>query len=198
VPGASGSVVVISGPSGVGKGSVAKALRERRPDLRWSVSVTTRRPRPGEAWGDDYHFVSPEAFQELILEDAFLEWADVYGNRYGTLARPVEEARARGETVLLELDVQGALAVKARIPDSVLIFLIPPSDAHLEARLRSRRTEHEEAIQRRLAAARSEMGQRDRFDHVVLNDELHRAVDEVAAILDVLQSGASSRQEPPT
>jgi guanylate kinase len=178
--------VVISGPSGVGKGSVARALRERRPDLAWSVSVTTRRPRPGEVWGEDYHFVSPEAFQELILEDAFLEWADVYGNRYGTLARPVEGARSAGETALLELDVQGALAVKARIPDAVLIFLLPPSDAHLEARLRSRRTEDEASIQRRLAAAREEMLRRDRFDHEVVNDQLDRAVDEVAAILDGL------------
>jgi guanylate kinase len=182
----------------VGKGSVARGLRERRPDLVWSVSVTTRPPRPGEVWGSDYHFVEPTAFQELILEDAFLEWADVYGNRYGTLARPVEEARAAGETVLLELDVQGALAVKARIPDAVLVFLVPPSEAHLEARLRTRQTEDEAAVQRRLSAAREEMPQQDRFDHVVENDVLDQAVERVAAILDSLDLPERPRQEPST
>lgn len=152
----------------------------------WSVSATTRSPRPGEVPGSDYHFVSEQQFHELILEGSFLEWADVYGNRYGTLARPVEEARSAGRIVLLELDVRGALEVKARIPDAVLVFLIPRDEVQLEERLRARGTEDEAAVQRRLAAAREEMASRDRFDHVVLNDELEAAVDEVTAILESL------------
>ncbi len=174
---------MVSGPSGVGKGTVGQALRERLPDLEYSVSLTTRPRRAGEEHGRDYHFVSPEDFQTLILEDAFLEWADVYGHRYGTLAGPVEEARAAGRDVLLELDVQGAAAIRARVPDAVLIFLVPRSIEELEARLRRRGTEEAAALDERLSQARREMEDADRFDHVVVNDDLETAVSEVAAII---------------
>jgi guanylate kinase len=154
----------------------------------WSVSATTRSPRAGEVDGRDYHFISPPDFDRLIQADAFLEWADVYDHRYGTLERPIDIARAEGRPVLLELDVQGALAVKARIPDAVLVFLVPRDEAQLEERLRARGTEDEPALQRRLAAAREEMAQAGRFDHVVENDVLDRAVDDVAAILEAVSA----------
>lgn len=169
---------------------MARAVRDRLPEVYWSVSVTTRPPRPGETEGEDYSFVSSEAFNDLMLEDAFLEWAEVYGNRYGTLAHPVEEARQGGRTALLELDVQGALAVKARIPDAVLVFLVPRDQAQLEERLRARGTESEASLRRRLEAAREEMDLRDRFDHVVVNDVLAEAVDRVAAILEDLPTNS--------
>ena len=154
----------------------------------WSVSATTRAPRAGEVDGRDYHFISPEAFDNLITADAFLEWANVYDHQYGTLGRPIDLARAEGRSVLMELDVQGALAVKARIPDAVLVFLVPRDEAQLEERLRARGTEDEATLQRRLAAAREEMAQADRFDHVVENDVLDRAVDQVAAILEAVST----------
>ena len=148
------------------------------------MSCTTRAPRPGETDGRDYRFVTPEEFQALILDDAFLEWADVYGNRYGTLAGPIEEARRDGRTVLLELDVQGSRSVKARVPDAVLVFLAPSSIDDLRRRLRERGTEDEVEIERRLVEARRELEETDAFDHVVVNDVLDRAVEEVAGIIE--------------
>jgi guanylate kinase len=176
--------VVISGPSGVGKGTVVRRVLERVPNLELSVSCTTRPPRPSEEEGREYFFVSPEAFQDLILENAFLEWAEVYGNRYGTLLAPVEASRAAGRTVLLELDVQGAMSVKARVPDAVLIFLTPSTPEQLVGRLERRGTEDEATRERRLQRARDELAQAERFDHVVVNDVLDRAVEEVAAIIE--------------
>jgi len=148
------------------------------------VSCTTREPRPGEVDGRDYRFVSPAEFERLIRQDAFLEHADVFGHRYGTLQAPVAEQIARGTNVILEIDVQGAAAVRGRMPEAVLIFLAPPSDDELERRLRERRTEGESELQRRMAGARDEMNQQSRFDHVVVNDEVDRAAAEVAAIID--------------
>jgi guanylate kinase len=156
-----------------------------------SVSCTTRDPRPGEVDGGDYRFVSPQAFDELIEEGAFLEWAEIYGHRSGTLLAPVQLELDDGKHVILEIDVQGAAAVRRRMPDAVLIFLAPPSDQELERRLRARRTESESDLERRLAAARSEMNQQTWFDHVVVNDEVDRAAAQVAAIID----GASGIDE---
>jgi guanylate kinase len=157
-----------------------------------SVSCTTRDPRPGEENGIAYRFVSPQDFDRLVEEDAFLEWAEIYGHhRSGTLLAPVQRDLEEGTHVILEIDVQGAAAVRRKMPDAVLIFLAPPSDEELERRLRARRTESEPELQRRLAAARSEMNQRGWFDHVLVNDEVERAAAEVAAIIDV----ASGRDE---
>jgi guanylate kinase len=168
----------------VGKGTVVRRLLELRSDLVLSVSCTTREPRPGEVDGRDYRFVSPDLFDRLIREGAFLEWADVFGHRYGTLVAPIEAELDQGRNAILEIDVQGAAAVRSRMLEAVLIFLAPPSDQELERRLRARRTESGPELDRRLAAARSEMDQRSWFDHVVVNDEIDRAAGEVAAIIE--------------
>jgi guanylate kinase len=158
-----------------------------------SVSCTTRDPRPGEVDGRDYRFTSPARFQELIDEGAFLEWADVFGHRYGTLFPPIAEHIGRGQNVILEIDVQGAASVRKNMPQAVLIFLAPPSDQELERRLRARRTEGEAELERRLARARWEMEQRSWFDHVVVNDDVERAAVEVAAIIDEASGDQETR-----
>ena len=178
-----GRLLVISGPSGVGKGTVVRALLAARPDLAFSVSCTTRSPRPGEVDGVHYRFVSDAEFDRMITEDGFLEWADIFGHRSGTPAAPVEDARAAGRDVLLEIDVQGARSIRQRVPDAVLIFLRPPSEEELARRLRARGTEAGAALERRLAAARLEMEEAEAFDHVVVNDSVEEAVREVLAIM---------------
>ena len=160
-----------------------RRLLERHPDIVLSVSATTRAPRPTERDGVDYVFVSDATFDRMVEEGELLEWAEIVGHRSGTPAGPVEDAMAAGRDVLLEIDVQGAGWVRRRRPDAVLIFLAPPSLEELERRLRSRGTEGEEALARRLARARDELAERGRFDHVVVNDDLDRAVAEVEAIL---------------
>jgi len=163
---------------------VVRALLGRRPDLFFSVSVTTRDPRPGEVEGVHYRFVSRDGFQALIERGDLLEWAEVFGERYGTPAETIEEALRLGRDVLLEVDVQGAASVRARVPEAVLIFLQPPSEEELARRLRTRGTESEADLDRRLAEARREMAEAGRFDHVVVNDQVERAVDEVLAIIE--------------
>jgi guanylate kinase len=155
-----------------------------RPDLVLSVSCTTRQPRPGEVDGRLYRFISPRAFDELVEDGAFLEWAEIYGHRYGTLWVPVAEALEAGRNVILEIDVQGAAAVHGRMPEATLIFLAPPSFDELIRRIRGRSTENEAEMGRRLAAARGEMEQAAWFDHVVVNDTVDRAAAELAAIID--------------
>ncbi len=167
----------------MGKGTVVRSLLNRIPDLYYSVSVTTREPRPGEQDGVHYRFVSDERFDELIREGALLEWADVYDHRSGTPAEPVERALGQGRDVAAEVDVQGARSIRDRVPDSVLIFLVPPSRQELVRRLRDRGTEHRAATDRRVAAADHELAQQAWFDHVVVNDDLERATAEVAAII---------------
>jgi guanylate kinase len=180
-----GTLIVLAGPSGVGKGSVVERLRSRDPEgLSLSVSVTTRGPRPGEVDGVDYFFVSDEAFDELIDRGELLEWAEIVGHRSGTPAAFVEETLASGRDVILEIDVKGATQIREKIPDAVEIFLVPPSFDELERRLRGRGTEDEERIARRLATARWELQQEGWFDRRVVNDDLMRAADEVAAIIE--------------
>lgn len=175
---------------------MVRRLLELRPELVLSVSCTTREPRPGEVDGRDYRFVSPQVFDRLMEEDAFLEWAEIYGHhRSGTPLAPVVQEIERGRHVILEIDVQGAAAVRRRMPEAVLIFLAPPSDGELERRLRARRTESEPDMERRLAAARSEMDQRSWFDHVVVNDEVGRAAAEVAAIIDAASGPGASEPD---
>ncbi len=148
------------------------------------MSFTTPPPRPGEVDGLDYRFVSPATFTSLVGDGAFLEWAEVYGHRYGTLAGPIVAALDGGRSVVLEIDMQGAAAVRERVPDAVLVFLTPPSLEELERRLRARGTESEAALERRLGRARAELDQSAWFDHVVVNDEVGRAAAEVAAIIE--------------
>ena len=180
-----GRVVVLSGPSAVGKSSVVRCLRERIPDLHFSVSVTTRVPRPGEVDGVDYQFVSPARFQELIDRGALLEWAEIHGglHRSGTLAEPVRAATAAGLPVLIEVDLAGARAVKKAMPEVITVFLAPPSWEDLKARLIGRGTETPEAMQRRLDTARTELAAQDDFDEVVVNRRLESACAELVSLL---------------
>lgn len=164
---------------------MVRRLLEARPDLTFSVSLTTREPRPGEVDGVHYRFVSDAEFDAVIAADGFLEWAELYGgHRSGTPASEVEAAVADGRDVLLEVDVQGARSVRDRVPDAVLVFLQPPSEEELARRLRARGTEENGALERRLAEARREMAEAPTFDHVVVNDRVEEAVAEVLAIID--------------
>jgi guanylate kinase len=174
---------VIAGPSGVGKGTVVRRLRELLPGIYVSVSATTRRPRADERDGVEYFFVDDEGFDRLIREDELLEWAEIFGHRSGTPARAIRDVRAEGRDAVLEIDVQGAGIVRRKVPDAVLILLVPPSLDELERRLRTRATEDEEKLARRLARAEDEMAQGAWFDHVVVNDDLERASSQVAAII---------------
>ena len=192
-----GKLIVIAGPSGVGKGSVVRRLLDRdRADghdrLAYSISVKTRAPRSNERDGREYHFISEAAFDAMLQYDELLEWAPFVDHRSGTPRRFVEDSLAAGRDVILEIDVKGAGQVRAEVPDATLIFLAPPSVEELERRLRGRGTEDDERIARRLETAAWEMTQRDWFDHVVVNDHLERAADEVAAIIDASRTGHAS------
>lgn len=179
VPATPGLLVVVSGPSGVGKGTVVRQLLERLDEAVLSTSVTTRPPREGERDGTDYHFVTPERFEELVQNAELLEHATYATNRYGTPRGPVESQIKAGRIVLLEIEVQGAMQIRESDPGALLLFLMAPDDEELERRLRSRATEDEATVARRLAAARDELDQRFEFDHVVVNADLDRCVDEV-------------------
>ncbi|EJU25086.1 guanylate kinase [Selenomonas sp. CM52] len=177
-----GLLVVVSGPSGAGKGTICQALLEKTP-LAYSVSATTRKPRAGEVDGESYYFLSVEAFEKMIEKDELLEWAKVYDNYYGTPLKKVEEKLAAGEDILLEIDTQGAMKVREKFPEGVYIFILPPSLAELERRIRGRDTETEEVLQKRLAAAIDEIEAGKCYKYVVTNDEVDGAVDSVCAIL---------------
>lgn len=179
-----GLLVVVSGPSGVGKGTVVRHLLERIGEAVVSTSATTRAPRVGEEDGVDYHFVSVERFDELVAEGEFLEHAVYAANKYGTPRGPVEQQIEAGKVVLLEIEVQGAMQVRDADPGALLLFLAPPDDDELERRLRERATEDEATVARRLAAARDEMDRRFEFDHVVVNRDLDVCVDEVADLIE--------------
>ena len=182
---APGRVVVLSGPSAVGKSTLVRCLRQRIPDLHFSVSATTRAPRSGEVDGIDYHFVTPARFQQLIDQDALLEWAEIHGglHRSGTLAQPVRDANASGHPVLIEVDLAGARAVKEAMPEALTVFLAPPRWEALEARLIGRATERPEVIQRRLTTARAELAAQGEFDEVVVNSRLETACAELVSLL---------------
>ena len=170
-----GMLLVISGPSGVGKGTMVKRLMANDPSIVFSVSATTRDPREGEVDHKDYHFVTEEEYDRLLGEDAFLEHAEVHAHRYGTLKSEVEDRIARGQNVLLDIDTQGALQVMDKAPDAVSVFILPPSFEELERRLRGLQTETEEDIQRRLGNARHEVTLLPRYTYTVVNDDLDRA-----------------------
>jgi guanylate kinase len=183
-----GTLFVLAGPSGVGKGSVVRELIAKDPALSLSVSVTTRPPRPGEVDGVDYFFVDEDAFGRMVEAGELLEWAEIVGHRSGTPKGFVRDRLGEGRDVILEIDVVGASQVRERVPDSVLIFLEPPSLEELERRLRGRGTETEDAIGLRLQTAAWELEQRSWFDHVVVNDDLERAAGLVAAIIETSRS----------
>jgi guanylate kinase len=182
---AAGRVVVLSGPSAVGKSTLVGCLRERIPELHFSVSATTRAPRPGEVDGVDYYFVTPARFQQLIDEGALLEWAEIHSglHRSGTPARPIRDATAAGRPVLIEVDLAGARAIKQAMPEAISVFLAPPSWEALEARLVGRGTETPEVIARRLATARTELAAQNDFDEVVVNSQLETACAELVSLL---------------
>lgn len=174
---------VISGSSGVGKGTVLKEFLKRNPEYKLSVSCTTRKPREGEVHGKNYFFLTREEFQSCIDRSEFLEWAEFSGNMYGTQRPYVEEKLAQGKNLILELDTQGALNVKKIMPEATLIFILPPSFEELEARLRGRHTETEEAIQKRLASTKLELENSENFDYKVVNDSIENAVQKLEEIM---------------
>jgi guanylate kinase len=179
-----GRLYVVSAPSGAGKTSLVKALMEREPRIQFSVSYTTRNPRPNEVRGRDYHFVSVERFNEMVEKQEFLEHAKVFDNCYGTAVHTVQEALANGEQLLLEIDWQGARQVRARLPEACTIFILPPSRRALEERLKGRSTDSDEVIQRRLRDAADDLGHWNEFNYVVVNDLFDRALADLQAIVE--------------
>lgn len=176
-------VFVITGPSGVGKGTLIRELLKSLPDLELSISATTREPRQGEVDGRDYHFLSPQEFEERMRREDFLEYATYSGNSYGTLRTEVERRLAAGHSVVLEIEVQGARQVRAAMRESIQVFIAPPDPAVLRERLDARGTDAQEAIDARLEVAEGEMAAQNEFAHVVVNDQLGRAAAELEGIV---------------
>ena len=180
---AKGLLIVISGASGTGKGTVCKKILSDMPGIYYSISATTRQPRIGETDGVEYFFITREEFQNWIAEDKFLEYAEVYGNFYGTPIHKIEERLNRGEHVLLEIDVQGALNVMKKISDGVYIFLLPPSLEELRERIKNRGTESAESLERRFNAAKNEIAVGKNYQYVVVNDTVDNAVEKIKSII---------------
>ena len=178
-----GKLVLYSGPSGVGKGSILSEVMRRDPKVKLSVSNTTRDPREGEIHGVHYFYITREEFENLIAQDGFLEYAEYCDNYYGTPKRQVKELLDKGFDVFLEIEVKGAMQIMSKYPDILSIFVLPPSIEELERRLRSRGTEDEETIQKRLEKAKSEMAMKDKYRYRVINDDLDAAVDKVLSII---------------
>lgn len=178
-----GSLFIITGPSGTGKGTLLREVMQTLDRLYFSVSATTRAPRPGEEDGVHYHFLSRERFEELVARDRFLEYARYAENYYGTPLDPVLEQMEQGRDVILEIELQGALQVMARMPEAVTVFIAPPSFAELESRLRGRGTETEEVIRTRLELARKECAAMNAFRYVVVNDRVEEAADRLRAVI---------------
>lgn len=181
--GKSGLLLVVSGPSGAGKGTICKKLVETNPQIRVSVSATTRKPRVGEVEGINYFFLTKEKFEGMLAEDGFLEYAKVYDNYYGTPQKYVLENLEKGNDVLLEIDIEGALQIKKKFPNGIFIFILPPSMEELKNRIIGRGTESKEDIEKRFGAALEEIKQFVAYDYAVINDDLSRAMDDVKAII---------------
>ena len=180
----------MSGPSGAGKGTICEQLRNKRKNLAYSVSATTRAPRKGEVDGRDYFFVTIEKFKEMIANNELLEYAEIYGNYYGTPRSYVMSILDEGRDVVLEIDPQGALQVKESFPDAVFVFVVPPSLDELSKRIYKRGTDSEEVIKRRLSAATSELAYASKYDYIVVNDEVEKATNKVSNILDAERNRA--------
>ncbi len=179
-----GTLIILSGPSGVGKGTVREQLFKMDDlNLAYSISMTTRKPRPGEVNGVDYYFVDQATFNQKIQEDGFLEYAQFVSNSYGTPKDKVEEMLEEGKNVVLEIEVQGALQVMEKVPEALTIFLVPPSMEELERRIRGRKTEAESVMQERLAKAEREIKTKDSYKHVVVNNTVEQAANEIADII---------------
>ena len=178
-----GLLIVVSGASGTGKGTVCKRILADLPEVAYSISATTRKPRPGEVDGKEYYFLSVDEFKAWIAEEKFLEYAEVYGNFYGTPLNKIKERLNHGEDILLEIDVQGALNVKRKCPDGIYIFLLPPSLEELKSRIEGRGTENPESLARRLKNAVAEIKIGLEYDYVVVNDTIDNAVEQIKAIL---------------
>ena len=179
-----GLLVVLSAPSGAGKGAVRAAVQRRRPELRYGVSVTTRPARPGEQHGVHYEFVDEATFERRVRAGEFLEWATVYGHRYGTPRQPLEDWLREGYDVIVEKDVQGARTLMELLPDAVYVFILPPSLEELRRRMIGRGTESPEARRQRLRSAREELHAVDRYDYCIVNDDVERAADLLCAVID--------------
>ena len=179
----SGSLIVISGPSGAGKGTIVKALLDQYPSVHYSVSATTRSPREGEVNGVNYWFVTRDEFKRMRENDELLEWAEVYGNFYGTPCLRVMEAIKLGHDIILEIDPQGAMKIKKRFPNAVFVYIMPPSPRELTRRICDRGTESQEAIRCRLNSVANELGYVHEYDYLVINDDLKEATADVAAII---------------
>lgn len=190
-------MLVLSSPSGAGKTTLTRMLLDKHPELRFSVSHTTRRPRANETDGRDYHFVDRPAFERMIAQDAFLEHAEVHDNLYGTSKAEIERARSTAgcNGILFDIDYQGARQIRAKAPDVVAVFILPPSMAELERRLRGRASETEESVKRRFAVAQREIEHYALFDYVVVNDDVNRAFDELRSIA-VAERARRQRRAP--
>lgn len=193
--GRSPRLFVFSGPSGVGKGTILKQVLKSRSELHLTVSATTREPRPGEVADVDYHYLSEDAFTELLAKDAFLEWADVHGHRYGTLLTEVDPYLEQGNSVILEIDVQGGFNIRKSRPDAVLVFVDPPSMQELERRLRDRATEDEQTILLRLENARREIELAKNYDVRIVNDSLDEAVERTEALIDQYENDGGATDD---
>jgi guanylate kinase len=179
-----GRLIVVAGPTAVGKGTVVARIRDKHPEVRFSVSATTRAPRPGESDGVHYIFVSNDEFDRMVAAEQMLEWAVVHGqNRYGTPRAPIVEALERGDSIILEIDIQGARQVKDAMPEAILVFLLPPSWEELVRRLESRGTEDSAEQARRLETARTELAAQDEFDETIVNDDVDRAAEAVVHLM---------------
>ena len=179
-----GKLIIISAPSGSGKGTVIHRILTLRPDIVFSVSATTRAPRPGEIEGVSYHFVTREQFEEMIANDDFLEYAEYVGEFYGTPKKPIYEGLEAGKDVLLDIEISGAGQVLGKIPDALTIFIIPPDMEELERRLRGRGTDNEEKLKARLERARQELEERNIYKHTVINDRVTRVAGEILSIIE--------------
>ena len=175
---------IISAPSGAGKTTICREALKRFKDITYSISYTTRKPRNGEQDGIDYYFITTEEFKKKIESNKWVEWAEVYGNFYGTSAEFLDTCLASGKHILLDIDIQGTIQIKKRYPDSVTIFIMPPSLETLRARLESRGTDTRQVIERRLEAAKKEMGKKELYRHIIINDQLSRAVSELIEIIE--------------